>query len=367
MGLVVLFRTGLFVAFKRKSPDCCERGIWEDLFLAGSTVAGLVWGSAGLFLYPQDDPHRQIVLILFIVGIAAGSSTTLSPRREVSLPFLIMLLGPLIYTIWGEQYEIVKLVLAGLIYCLLFLIASSLNNYSTHKINIMLRIRSAAREEVLRRSEQALQLSEEKFRTMTEDGSDIVATIDSKGKIGFISQSVERILGYKSTTLLGRTWFDYIELDDHEQFRHAIKRIISHAGESVPVELDIRDSHGEIHQFEVRGRTVPGYREVIVNARDAVSGVDAPQIRCTLAACEPDKSFYQRHPEIEPGRFAHATEVVTQAPDQASIPEGRGELIMIVDDDQAVLDTTTDALESLGYKVIDACDGAQALEMFPLI
>lgn len=47
------------------------------------------------------------------------------------------------------------------------------------------------------------------------------------------------------------------------------------------------------------------------------------------------------------------------------IYEGRGECILLVDDDESVRKTTAEVLESMGYQVIQATDGEDAMEWLP--
>ena len=53
-----------------------------------------------------------------------------------------------------------------------------------------------------------------------------------------------------------------------------------------------------------------------------------------------------------------------EAAASAVIPEGRGETILIADDDAAVLQITTSVLEQFGYRVLRAMDGVEALQLF---
>jgi CheY-like chemotaxis protein len=57
-----------------------------------------------------------------------------------------------------------------------------------------------------------------------------------------------------------------------------------------------------------------------------------------------------------------AEEEPDQTSDAAAAPVGRGELILLVDDEPQLRELTGDALESAGYRVIAACDGMEALK-----
>jgi PAS domain S-box-containing protein len=50
--------------------------------------------------------------------------------------------------------------------------------------------------------------------------------------------------------------------------------------------------------------------------------------------------------------------------DQASLPRGKGETILVVDDEASVLSITGQTLQAFGYKVLSASDGAEALAVY---
>lgn len=49
---------------------------------------------------------------------------------------------------------------------------------------------------------------------------------------------------------------------------------------------------------------------------------------------------------------------------QNRLPHGKGELILIIDDESAILEVTKQTLESFGYKVLTASDGAEGVAIF---
>jgi len=54
----------------------------------------------------------------------------------------------------------------------------------------------------------------------------------------------------------------------------------------------------------------------------------------------------------------------TSRPPEAELPRGNGEFILLTDDEQGVLDVTSEILAWHGYKVLTARDGQQALDLF---
>ena len=63
-------------------------------------------------------------------------------------------------------------------------------------------------------TELALQQSEARFRSLIEYGNTITGIISSEGLYTYVSDNVERLLGYNKSELLGTSGFDYIHPDD---------------------------------------------------------------------------------------------------------------------------------------------------------
>jgi CheY-like chemotaxis protein len=54
------------------------------------------------------------------------------------------------------------------------------------------------------------------------------------------------------------------------------------------------------------------------------------------------------------------------APVESDLPRGNGELVLLVDDEDAVRDIIKHTLEAFGYRVLAARDGAEATALYPL-
>lgn len=84
----------------------------------------------------------------------------------------------------------------------------SLRDRTDHK-----RAQSAAMAQ-LRASENALRLSEERFRALTERSSDSVKILSPDGEVRYVSLSVTRILGYRPDELIGAKALGLVHPDD---------------------------------------------------------------------------------------------------------------------------------------------------------
>jgi two-component system, cell cycle sensor histidine kinase and response regulator CckA len=63
-------------------------------------------------------------------------------------------------------------------------------------------------------AERALRESEARFRALIENSLEITAILDEATVVGYVSPSVERVLGYEPSELIGATALDFIHADD---------------------------------------------------------------------------------------------------------------------------------------------------------
>jgi two-component system, NarL family, sensor histidine kinase UhpB len=71
------------------------------------------------------------------------------------------------------------------------------------------------------RAERALRESEERFRSLVDQTSDIIAVVDESGVVRYGSPSIETVLGYGAEELVGRNALELIHPDDRARVRKA--------------------------------------------------------------------------------------------------------------------------------------------------
>src|SRR5882672_3990530 len=65
-----------------------------------------------------------------------------------------------------------------------------------------------------RYAEAAVRVSEERFRALVENSSDVLLLIDADGRLVYLTPSARRQLGWLSSDMLGKSVFDFLHPDD---------------------------------------------------------------------------------------------------------------------------------------------------------
>lgn len=120
-------------------------------------------------------------------------------------------------------------------------------------------------------AEQALQASEQYFRALIEDASDVMVTLNSNGVLRYVSPSLEKRWGYTPTALVGTTAAQYCHPDDRPQLSDALDRVRQRTGASASFELRFQDVEGSWRIVRGTARNLlddPAVAGIVVNIVD---------------------------------------------------------------------------------------------------
>jgi len=111
-----------------------------------------------------------------------------------------------------------------------------------------------------KKTKQALQDSEEKYRTLIENLNDILYLIDTQGIISYISPVVEKVAGYKPEEVIGRHFSEFVYTEDLPNLTERLQKVIK--GESFIDEYRLYRRSGEI--FRVKASILPNIRNNVI-------------------------------------------------------------------------------------------------------
>jgi len=118
-----------------------------------------------------------------------------------------------------------------------------------------------------KKAEEALRESEEKYKTVTENISDVVFQLSPLGYIKYVSPIVEELYGYKDKDLIGKYLQKTTPLSEVPKALNALKRVLS--GEEIKnFEINQLDSEGRIFSTEINATPVKREGKIV-----AIQGV----------------------------------------------------------------------------------------------
>jgi PAS domain S-box-containing protein len=123
-----------------------------------------------------------------------------------------------------------------------------------------------------KRAGEALRESEERFRSLIQNSSDLITVLEPDGIIRYESPSVERVLGYHPEERIGKKTFDFVHPEDEGRVQSTFTEALDDPGQvQRPVEFRWRHKDGAWRHMEtirinlLHDPTVEG---VVSNSRD---------------------------------------------------------------------------------------------------
>ena len=134
-------------------------------------------------------------------------------------------------------------------------------------------VRASRREAV-----KELRESEMRHRSLIENASDIIAVLDCKGIIQFVSPTCERVLGKNERELLDSNWFSLADEPDRERLKGEFRQALGQADDEFAFEGGYIAADGSSRILEVTAQNRledEAIGGVVVNARDITERLQA--------------------------------------------------------------------------------------------
>jgi two-component system, cell cycle sensor histidine kinase and response regulator CckA len=163
----------------------------------------------------------------------------------------------------------------------------------------------------LRRSqaEAALASSEQRFRSLVQNSSDLVTILAPDSTILYASDSAHRIVGYSPTELVGSSLLSYLGEEDARTLQNLLQNGNGQTNGAGPIEFSLRRGDGSPVWLEAVGTNLLSdatIRGIVLNARDV-----SERKRADRALRESE----ERYRDL----FDHASDLVCMAAPDASL------------------------------------------------
>lgn len=130
-----------------------------------------------------------------------------------------------------------------------------------------------------RQAEEDLLLSERRFKSLVQDGSDLIAILDTDANYKYVSPTSESILGIPAEQFIGTNAFDYIHEDDKERLIKLLNELPNDERINIPP-YRFRDAEGNWRWIETTLTNMiedPAVSGMVANSRDVTNQIKQQQ------------------------------------------------------------------------------------------
>jgi diguanylate cyclase (GGDEF)-like protein/PAS domain S-box-containing protein len=167
---------------------------WDRIFLLGIVGSSLLWAGVSIFLFPTTIEYQTLVIIL-LVGMGAGATSSLASNLKAIRIFLLMLLIPLIFRLFFEGSYIHHTIgVLTIIFLLLMLGVSQqfyLNLYNTAKTKLL-----------FEQAKDRLKVTQGSFQTIFNQAPTGIFYYDKELKINQLNREFAKILKVPDKAML---------------------------------------------------------------------------------------------------------------------------------------------------------------------
>jgi PAS domain S-box-containing protein len=194
---------------------------WHWLYGAATLAGAVVWGSGAYLLFPQNSTEFQLVLLLFIAGMAAGSTTTLAAVQSLLILFILITMMPisLRFALMDSDISVVMGFISMFFMLILLINARRIHDSLLQNIQLMIRT-----------EEQAGQINQEhqKAQQYLNIAGVIIVALDQQGNVTLLNQRGCELLEFELDDILQQNWFDkVIPAENQNKLKRLFRQFIT--------------------------------------------------------------------------------------------------------------------------------------------
>ena len=246
--LAALFRYMLSLNYKRSSSKIENADKWSKLLIFNLFLCGVIWGTSGIVLFPENAIAYQVFIAFVLAGMVAGATGAFLSNMVAFCAFSLPALVPINvrFYIIGDEIHLAMGAMVSLFTIIMFLFAREIGKTNREFVRLkeyfadMVEIRTAELKEVNEKlqvevserikAEKAARQSEEKYRLLVENSNDAIFVVQD-GYIKFQNKKTGELLGYSTDEMAKIPFHYHIHPDDREMVLERYSKRIKGADE----------------------------------------------------------------------------------------------------------------------------------------
>jgi PAS domain S-box-containing protein len=128
--------------------------------------------------------------------------------------------------------------------------------------------------------EDALRRSEERFRSLVQNASDIIIILEADGTIRYVSPAITSVLGFRAEVVVGKNVVAFVDPVDRTMAMRIFAEAKQEPGIRPPVEFRLRHEDGTWRHLEINRSNLlddPAVAGIVLNLRDVTDRKQAEQ------------------------------------------------------------------------------------------
>lgn len=131
------------------------------------------------------------------------------------------------------------------------------------------------------RTEEALELSENRFKILVQNSTDIFSIIDNQGQLLYISPAFFKITGYTESDVINKNMFSFLHPEDVQMVRNYFEIELNNPDSRQLYTYRFRTANGNYRYFETRGSSQlvdASVKSVVLSTRDITDRIESQEL-----------------------------------------------------------------------------------------
>jgi len=114
MVLLSVLRSFMSMSLSKRNDSGVDNKLFYRFYLIAILMTGAGWGATGYFMF-TGDPVQQVVIGFIVAGMSSGGASVMSPILRLYIVYLILVVSPLIVSLYieGGDYGALSFIILG--------------------------------------------------------------------------------------------------------------------------------------------------------------------------------------------------------------------------------------------------------------